>query len=70
MIISLIISSELKKLHQVAIAFIVFMSSIAGVYWILGAPVLSVFQLTIYAGTTGVILFAALSVFPHDLDEE
>ena len=63
MIASLILSLELKKLYQISISFIVYMVAIAGIFWILGEPILSVFQLTVYAGTTGIILFASLNVF-------
>ena len=72
MVGSMIVASELKKLYQVAIAFIVFMLAISGLYWILGSPAISVFQLSVYAGTTGVILFASISVFPteEELEQE
>ncbi len=66
MIGSMIMLLELKELYKITIAFIVFMIAVSGLYWVLGAPFLSVFQLTIYAGTTGIILFASLSVFPKE----
>ncbi len=59
-----------KEIFQQAVAFIVYMVAVSGIYWILGAPIISVFQLTIYAGTTGVILFAAMSIFSTDQEEE
>ena len=70
MVGSLILSLELKKLYQISLAFIVYMIAISGIYWVLGSPYLSVFQLSVYAGTTGIILFASLSVFSMNLDDE
>ncbi len=64
LIISLLLASELEKLYEVAMVFIVFMTALSAIYWIMGSPILALFQLTIYAGTTGVILFAVLGVFP------
>ncbi len=66
MLISLLLTAELDKLYQVAIAFVVFMTSLSAFFWLNGAIILALFQLTIYAGTTGVILFAVLGVFPQD----
>lgn len=68
MIGSMIMILELKELYKIAICFITFMVAVSGLYWILGSPYLSVFQLTIYGGTTGIILFASLSVFPREED--
>lgn len=59
-----------KETYQQAVAFIIYMVAVSGIYWILGAPIISVFQLTIYAGTTGVILFAAISIFSGEESEK
>lgn len=69
MIISLLTTAEMDKLYQVAISFVIFMTSLSAFFWLLGAPILALFQLTIYAGTTGVILFAVLGVFPTEETE-
>lgn len=66
MIISLLLASEMEKLYEVAVIFIIFMTAVSAIYWISGSPILALFQLTIYAGTTGVILFAVLGVFPNE----
>ena len=68
MIGSIILMVELKRLHHIAVVFIIFMIAVSGLFWVLGAPFLSVFQLTIYGGTTGIIIFASLSVFPQEVD--
>jgi NADH:ubiquinone oxidoreductase subunit 6 (subunit J) len=71
MIVTLLLTAELEKLWHVAMSFVIFMLALSALFWILGAPMLAVFQLTIYAGTTGVILFAVLGVFPpEEVDKE
>ncbi len=70
MLICLLATIRLKELYQQAVAFVIYMISLSGIYWILNAPILSAFQLTIYAGTTSVILFAALSIFREEESEE
>ncbi len=66
MIVALLLASEMEKLYEVAIVFITFMTALSAIYWVSGSPILALFQLTIYAGTTGVILFAVLGVFPNE----
>lgn len=55
--------AELPKIYEAIVAFVVYIIIISGVFWLLGSPILSLYQLSVYGGTAGIILFGAISVF-------
>lgn len=55
-----ILTVELEDLLHSAISLAAMAVSIAGIYWLLSAPYVAVFQLLVYAGAVMVIFLAAI----------
>ena len=59
-IIAAIFAAEVKNLTRAIIAFVVMNVLVAAMFYVLGAPYISVFQLLVYAGAVAVLFLAAL----------
>lgn len=55
-----ILTAEVKDLLYAALALWAMTISIAGLFWLLGAPYVAVFQLIVYAGAVVVLFVAAI----------
>jgi len=55
-----ILTVELEDLLQSAISLAAMAVSIAGIYWLLSAPYVAVFQLLVYGGAVMVLFLAAI----------
>jgi len=73
-IIAAILAVELRDLIYAVIALAVLSVALAGVFWILLAPWVALFQLTIYGGAVTVLLFSTVALTERrtngDVDED
>ncbi|HUU79473.1 MAG TPA: NADH-quinone oxidoreductase subunit J [candidate division Zixibacteria bacterium] len=61
-IIAAILAIELRDLIYAAISLAVLSIALAGVFWILNAPWVALFQLMIYAGAVTVLLISTVAL--------
>jgi len=61
-VIAALIVAEARNLVRAAFAFLAFSVLIAALFWMLSAPYVAVFQLTIYAGLITVLVFVTLGL--------
>jgi NADH-quinone oxidoreductase subunit J len=61
-IIAAILAVELRDLIYAAIALAVVSVALAGVFWILNAPWVALFQLTVYGGAVTVLLISTVAL--------
>lgn len=61
-IIAAILAIELRDLIYAAISLAVMSIAMAGVFWILNAPWVALFQLMIYAGAVTVLLISTVAL--------
>lgn len=74
-IVAAILAVEFKDLIYAVISLAVLSIALAGVFWILLAPWVALFQLTVYGGAVTVLLFSTVALTerresPEEAEEE